>query len=128
MTTTVNKTLAGIIDNASPDNLPDALQQVKLGTLLTPQRRTITIASATTMAISPAALGPGTMSVRVVTGTATGARDVQDSGGTPTTTVATLSDDGATLTFEAAITVAVVDYLPRSASDITADFPQTGLG
>ncbi len=128
MTTTVNKTLASHLNSASPDNLPDVLRVVELGTILTPQKRDITIASGTVITLDPPSLNIGSTYVNVITGTATGVCTVADVTETPSATLVTLSDDGVTLTFEAVITVATVDYIPRSASDITADFPQTGNG
>lgn len=133
MTTTVNKTLAGILDEADPNKIADALRKVKLGILLTPQNRTITQSTSVDVVLDPPALGPASITARVTTGTAlAGVYRVTDSGGTEvdsaTLGVATLSDDGATLTFAAAVTGVVVDYIPRSESDITADFQQTGNG
>jgi hypothetical protein len=53
--------------------------------------------------------------LRVVTGTATGHRNVTDVGGTASATLATISDDGKTLVFEAAITAFTITYEPRGA-------------
>lgn len=131
MTTTANKTLAGVLDEADPNKGWDALRKVKLGTLLNPVKQTISQASAVTVALVPPALSM--TSVRVTGGTAlAGVYQVTDSGGTEvdsaTLGVATLSDDGATLTFAAAVTDLVVQYIPRPAADMTADFPQSGNG
>lgn len=131
MTVTANQTLAGALDEANPNKIADALQKVKLGSLLTPTTETISQASATTVALaSPALL---VSSIRVTGGTAlAGVYKVTDSGGTPvdsaTLGVATISDDGATLTFAAAVTDCVVQYIPRSNTDVTSDFPTTGVG
>jgi len=129
MTTTVDLNLAGVVDEADPNKISDALRLVKLGTLLTPQGRTITQPAAATVTLDPPAMGPASVSARVTAGAAAaGRRDISDSGDTPSATLATLSDDGATLTFEADVTDVVVDYLPRPAADMAGDFPQTGNG
>lgn len=133
MTTTENKTLAGILDEADPNSIADALRKVKLGQLLTPQTRAISQTSNVAVTLDPPAQGPASLTVRVTAGTAlAGVYRATDSGGTAvdsaTLGVATLSDDGATLTFAAAVTDVVVDYVPRSDSDILGDFQQTGNG
>ena len=131
MTTTSNQTLAGALDEANPNKVADALQKVKLGTMLTPNKQTISQASAVTVPLDPPALSIHTL--RVTGGTAiAGIYQVADTDATEvdsaTLGVATLSDDGATLTFAAAVTDLVVIYIPRSDSDLTADFPPTGVG
>jgi hypothetical protein len=131
MTVTANQTLAGALDEANPNKIADALQKVKLGSLLTPTTETISQASSVNVALgSPALLVSG---VRVTGGTAlAGVYKVTDSGGTEvdsaTLGVATISDDGTTLTFAAAVTDCVVQYIPRSNVDVTSDFPTTGIG
>jgi hypothetical protein len=45
-----------------------------------------------------------------------------DAGGTASATVALLSDDGKTLTFEGTVTDFVVEYIPRASTDMTSDF------
>jgi hypothetical protein len=131
MTVTANQTLAGALDQADPNKVADALRQVKLGTLLTPTKQTISQTSAVTVALTPPALVIHT--VRVTGGTAlAGIYQVADTDATEvdsaTLGVCTLSDDGATLTFAAAVTDLVVIYVPRSDADLTADFPTTGVG
>lgn len=131
MTTTVNKTLAGILDEADPNKISDALRKVKLGQLLSPVKQTISQADVVTVPLSPPALV--IHSVRVTGGTAlAGVYQVTDTDGTEvnsaTLGVCTLSDDGALLTFAAALTDLVVIYIPRSDADMTADFQQTGNG
>ena len=133
MTTTADKTLAGVVNDANPNNIADALAKVKLGTLLTPQTREIVQASSVDVILDPPALGPASVTARVTAGTAlAGVYRVTDAAGTAvdsaTLGVATLSADGATLTFDAAVTELVVDYIPRSAVDMTSDFNVTGLG
>ena len=128
MTVTVNETLGSTLDRADPNTISDAFHDVKMGTLLTPLQATITQASSATATLDPPALGPQHVYVRVTTGGATGVRTVVDAAETPSTTLATLSADGTTLTFEAAVTVFVLDYMPRSFTDLSTDFPTTGVG
>jgi len=111
-----NVTLQSELDDANPGTVADCLRQVKLGTMLTPLKfDTGVISSSTSIILSPPALLVGTC--RVVSGAAAaGARTMSDMGDTPTATVATLSDDGTTITFEAGVTEAVVEYIPRSAT------------
>jgi hypothetical protein len=67
-------------------------------------------------------------SVRVITGTATGMRVVADAGATPVAPgaanvgVCTISADGKTLTFEAAVTRVRVIYTPRPATALSSKF------
>jgi hypothetical protein len=78
----------------------------------------------------PATFLPAILSVtslRVTAGAAfAGSRIVVDSGGTPLAGdaggpgVAVLSDDGTTLTFEAAVTGFVIEYIPRPAVNMTS--------
>lgn len=133
MTTTADKTLADVVDDANPNNLADALRLVKMGQMMTPQKRAISQASDTDVILDPPALGPASVTARVTGGAAlAGVYRATDEGGTPvdsaTLGVATLSADGTTLTFAAALTDVVVDYIPRSDSDINGDFNETGLG
>jgi hypothetical protein len=74
-------------------------------------KKAIAQGSAATVPLSPPALAIN--SARVTGGAAAaGNRQVTDSGGTPSATVATISDDGATLTFEAGVTGVTVVYEP----------------
>lgn len=70
------------------------------------------------------------VTLRVTTGTlAAGPAVVTDEGGTPTAIgalavhVATLSDDGTTLTFQAAVTGFVLTYYPAPAVGLDTNFP-----
>ncbi len=137
-TATLNETVQRALDDANPNEVADALQKVNLGTVLTPLQRTFTgLVSQATQDLTAidatgeaaggdnpqrlAALSISTL--RVTAGTAAAAdRQVSDSGGTPSASVATLSDDGTTLTFEAALTAFVITYIPRAAVDMTEDF------
>jgi hypothetical protein len=68
--------------------------------------------------------------LRVTAGTFPGARIVTDVGGTPLSGdaagpgVATISDDGKTITFEAgaAVTAFIIEYVPRAATDPSTKF------
>lgn len=93
-------------------------------------QKTVTQASATTIKLDPPATSWGTTRVRVTAGAAAaGVRHVVDPNATPSATLATLSADGRTLTFEAGVTGAVVDYVPYPAPDLTLNLPPTtGIG
>jgi hypothetical protein len=77
---------------------------------------------------SPVALPPAlvvsTLRVTAVGSGATGPRTVTDAGGTPVAPsagiagVATISDDGKTLTFEGTVTGFIIEYVPRAAVDM----------
>lgn len=132
VTATTTPTLAGTLNNASPTDTPSVLQQMQLGTMLTPQVfDTGTIGASATVTLPLAALLVA--SARVVTsGTAgsVGSYLVSDAGATlstPTSAstqagVAKISADGKTLTFPNTITRAVVTYMPRSAVDLTGAY------
>lgn len=129
MTTTTNETIASALDKADPNKLADLLAKVKLGQLLTPQKRAISQSAAATVTLDPPALGIATTYANVTAGSAAaGVRSIADESESPAATLATLSDDGTTLTFEDTVTDVIVDYVPRSDTDITTDFPTTGLG
>lgn len=121
-TVTEELTLAKALSEANPNRLSNALHKVDLGQVFTPQKKTVSQAAAATITLSPPALS--VPMVRVTAGAAAaGPRIVTDAGGTPSATVCTLSDDGATLTFEGNVTGAVIGaYIPRSAADVTAKF------
>lgn len=145
MTVNVTTTLQTALDAARPGQTEDLLAKVKLGTLLTPLKRTFTgLTSSATQNLTAidgtgetvgannpkrlAALSVTTL--RVTAGTlAAGPAVVTDVGGTPTAIgagsvhVATLSDDGKTLVFQAAVTGFVIEYIPRSNTDMTAAQP-----
>lgn len=135
MTITQATTVQSTLSQANPQNFPDACRVGKLGRALSPVKVTFvglasatsfditTIASkaaATVVGISPA-LASGELlaaagsieTLRVTAGTATGVRAITDVGGTATATLATISDDGKTIVFEAAVTAFVMTYFPR---------------
>jgi hypothetical protein len=126
-TVTIPPTLQTKLDKAEPGNLADVLRQVKLGTMLTPRKKTLTaLAAAAAHNITDAAHGSlapilKITALRVTAGAATaGARIITDSAALAAATVAALSDDGTTLTFEDTVTAFVLEYIPRSAVDMTA--------
>lgn len=134
VTATVKETNKIALDQANPNKLADALAKVQLGTLLTPLKRVFTgltaalsfdlttidgtgevVGSSNPLRLAALMVGP----LRVTAGAATaGVRTVGDVDATPSATVATISDDGKTLTFEANVTAFVVEYIPRSAADM----------
>ena len=151
MTTTKAKTLAQVLEQANPNLVADALRKIDLARMLDPVKVTFAgLASAAAQNITTAAAraaatvdqglkdliaGEGlppilsVVALRVTAGTlAAGPAIVTDSGGTPTAIgtgsahVATLSDDGKTLTFQAAVTGFVLEYIPRSTADFGASF------
>ena len=135
VTTTAAQTINTVLDQADPDLLSDALRQVKLGTLLTPLKETITNATVNAaIVLTKPALAVITCRVSDVSGGAgaLGDRVVSDSSGTPSAphatgvpAIATLSADGTTITFEGTVKAAVVTYIPRSYTDITGAFKRT---
>ena len=139
MTTTQNNTLQAELEKANPNTLPDALKLAGVARQLAVIKATfaaLTAAAAvdiTTAASRAAATLVGVnlgttdvlppigdiVSLRVTAGAAAaGDRQISDAGGTPSATVATLSDDGKTLTFEANVTGFVLVYRPRSTNPL----------
>lgn len=116
-TATAAETMKVAMNSGDPAKMASVMQKARMGQMLESVDETITIASGTTINLltQSAALRSAMVvqSVRVVTGTATGVRTVADAGATPSTSVVTLSADGKTLTFEAAITVARVVWVPK---------------
>jgi len=141
VTTTKTETIQSALDDANPNKVADALQRVALGTLVTPLKRVFTGLTSlaaqdltaidgtgeTTGPTNPkrlALLAGGTL--RVTAGAAAaGARFLTDTGGTPSATVATISDDGKTVTFEAAVTAFVIEYIPRPHTVMSTKFAPT---
>ncbi len=148
MTTTIAPTIQLALDKANPNQVADLLRKIKLGTMLTPLKRTftgLTAAAAFDLTLidgtgeTPAnsnnvnrmaALLVGTLRV-TASGTAgsVGTYQVSDTGGTPLVPpggasaavgVATISDDGKTITFPNTITAFVIEYLPRAYTSLTS--------
>lgn len=153
MTTNKTNTLQRELDKSNPNTLADALRQVKPGHLLAPIKVVFAaLASAAAQDITTAAAkAAGTITgivldsgenlppigavrtLRVTTGTlAVGPAVVTDQGGTATAIgagsvhVALLSDDGKTLTFQAAVTGFVLEYYPRPFTDLQTIFSDQG--
>lgn len=143
MTTTKIETLQRALNDANPNEVADCLKRMKLGNILAPVKVTFTglTSSATQDITTAAAKAAGTItgvsldtgenlpavngihSLRVTAGAAAaGPRQVTDTGGTASATVAKISDDGKTITFEAAVTAFVITYLPRSFTDLSTSF------
>jgi len=146
MTTSKPQTVQSALTKANPNDLADALRKVNLGhsmavvkvtfaSLASAAAQDITTAAAKAAAtISGIALDTGEnlpaigqiCTLRVTAGAAAaGARTWTDVGGTPAATIATVSDDGATLTFEGTVTGFVLTYVPRAAVDLEDDFGTT---
>jgi hypothetical protein len=149
MTTTQTETTQRVLDKANPDNLPDALRKVEVGKMSAVVKATFTgltdvaAQDITTAAAKAAATIAGIdldtlenlppigqiLSLRTTAGTMAthGGHIVVDVGGTALVPqadspgVATISDDGATLTFQAGVTAFVIQYIPRSAVDVSTD-------
>ena len=127
--TIIPETLADVLTKADPNKLADALRQVNLGALLTPIKKTITLAAfGVDFPLVPPALIVKTFRVTDNTGgnAAVAPRYITDAGGTPAATIATLADDGSKITVEGTgALVAVVEYIPRSAVDPTTLFKRS---
>jgi hypothetical protein len=135
MTATATATLKSALDKANPNQLGDIFSKMKMGTMMTPLKRTFTgltsaalfdlttidAAGETTGVANPNRVAAQSIdTLRVTAGAAAaGHRDVTDVGGTPSATLATISDDGKTVTFEAGVTAFVITYSPRSTVAMT---------
>ena len=138
-------TLQEVLNKANLNQLPTVLQKMKLGNMFNPVKVVVGLTAAAAIDITTAAVRaastitglerdtgdnlPAILSVTAlrVTGVgtgATGARIVTDAGGTAGAPgangpgIALLSDDGATLTFEGTVTGFVLEYIPRSYTDL----------
>ena len=129
MTTTKVNSIKEVANSGNLNQLADVAQKVKLGQMLQPQKLTFTgLVAAAAHNLSDAAHGAlpaigDVLTLRVTAGAAAaGDRMVTDAGGTASATVAKLSDDGTTLTFEANVTGFVITYTPRAAVDVASKF------
>jgi hypothetical protein len=148
VTATETNTGQDVLDRADPNELADILRKIKLGQMLNPVKVSFTGLSATAakiiaqlkagstgvtvnqgLQIGAADPLPSILSVvavRVAGGSAAaGVRMIGDAGATASSTVARLSDDGTTLTFEDTVTAMVLEYIPRPATDLNAKFERT---
>jgi hypothetical protein len=121
-TTTKTSTIKDVANSGNLNELAEVAQKVGLGTMLDTVKLTKTgLTSAIAHDITDAAHGSNPAAsivgaLRVTAGAAAaGLRQIGDAGATPSATVATLSDDGKTLTFEAAVTGFVMVYQPMAA-------------
>lgn len=142
-TTTKTETIQAALNQANLNELPECLKRVKLGNVLGPAKVTFTglTSSATQDITTTAAKAAGVISgldldvgenlpaingvysVRVTAGAAAaGPRQMTDAGGTASATVAKISDDGKTITFEAAVTAFVLSYVPRSSTALSSAY------
>ena len=146
-TTTREETVQSTLNKSDLTDTADLLAHVDAGYALSVVEATVvgavsaaaqditsedTLTNATVVGISPAlSVADGARlpaaglvsSLRVTAGAAAaGIRQIGDAAATPSATLATLSTDGTTLTFEAAVTGYVLVYQPR-AKGITDSFP-----
>jgi hypothetical protein len=145
MTTTASETLQTILNKGDPALVGTAAAKMKLGTMMTPLKRTFTgLAAAAAFDLTAidgtgetggssnanrlAVLAPKTLRV-TASGTANsvGSYATTDASGatvSPTAGanvgLALLSDDGKTVTFPTTVTAFIIEYVPRSAIDMTA--------
>lgn len=151
MTTTKNRSYQAELNSANPNTLADVLRAMLAGLCLSPIKVEISLAAGSTAPVitSTSVFGkilsskgldlngggaggipltklPAIGSVntlRVVSGSASaGPRYVTDAGGSASTTVALLSDDGTTLTFENTVIDFVLEYYPAPAVTMTDTF------
>lgn len=150
-TTTEKNEVRDELNRAHPNTIADVLRKMRVGTMLDPMKVTVAgLAAAAAVDITAAATRaaatvnsgqvptgenlPAVLDVRTLrvtgVGTATaGPRVVTDVDGTAVAPdgggragVALISNDGKTLTFEGTVTGFVIEYIPRSYTDLTADF------
>lgn len=128
-TATKVNTIKEVANSGNLNQLANVMAKAQLGNMLQPVKLTKTgLTAAASFDITSAALGSNPaigsiQTLRVTAGAAAaGHRNVTDAGGTPAATLATISDDGKTLTFEANVTGFVLTYTPRSAIDTGTKF------
>lgn len=147
MTTTKASTVQQALSQANLNTLADALKLVDLGKMFPVIKVTVSgLAATATVDLTSAAVKAAAtisginalvdgeylpaagsiLSLRVTAGAAAaGERMISDVGGTASATVATLSDDGTTLVFEANVTGFVLVYSARPAVAVTDLFETT---
>lgn len=123
VTATRAQSMKEVVNQGDPAKVVSSLQKAKFGDMMELVDETITIPSGTTLNLLTASAAKRKaltlQSVRVVTGTATGLRQIGDAGATPSATVVAYNPATGILTFEAAITVARVVWVP--AADVDPD-------
>lgn len=146
MTTTKETSVQDVINQGNLNDIAEALRLMKAGYALSPIKAIFSgLGSSTTVDITTAASLAACVShvgivldtdvqptlppighvkaLRPTTGSAgLLARYMGDAGAAASTTVALLSDDGKTLTFEAAVTGFYLEYYPAPAVDMTSTF------
>lgn len=149
-TSTTPRTLKVVADEANPETISDVLHQLKLGTTLSVLKRAFTGLTAAAAFDLTAIDGTGETAgagnanrlpaniVRTLRVTASGTANsvgsyiVSDAAGTPTSPtastvvgIATISDDGKTITFPTTVTAFVIEYMPLtvSAATMALNFP-----
>jgi len=136
VTTTKKRSVRDALNSGNPADIATAMERMQSGNMAAVVKVTttgLTSASAfdiTTAAVKAAATVAGltlavgenlpaagmVQSVRVTAGAAAaGLRQIGDAAATASATVAKLSDDGKTLTFEAGVTAFILVYIPRAA-------------
>lgn len=151
-TNTKPRTLQVVLDEANPNEIADGLAQLDLGTIFTVLKRTFTGLTAAaafdltlidgtgeTVGVANVNRRPANLvrSLRVTasgTAASVGSYVTTDAAGTPTSPatstvagLATISDDGKTITFPTTVTAFVVEYMPLtvSAASMALAFPNT---
>lgn len=152
MTTTKTETIQEVLETANLNQLADGLKKIDFAKMLATVKAAMTgLAAAaafdiTTAAVKAAAIVGGivlesgenlppigaVVSLRVTasgTANSVGTYAVGDAGSTPVSPtaganvgLATLSDDGKTLTFPTTVTAFVLQYQPRAAAALTTKF------
>lgn len=127
-----SQSIKTVANSGNLNQLGEVAQKVELGTMMQVQQATFTgLTAAAAHNLSDAAHGAlpavgAMLSLRVTAGAAAaGGRLVLDAAGTPSATEATISADGKTVTFEANVTGFVIQYMPRAAVSMTADFARS---
>lgn len=120
-------TLADALTASNANNLPDALRKVDLGRFFAPIKSSVDQTAATTITLDPPAMCPAVVSCRVTAGAAAaGAYLCTDEAATPVDgSTCALSDDGATLTFAANVTEAVISYIAAPANPLSEPYAFT---
>lgn len=142
-TTTRTETLQRVLDQGNPNTMGDVARLQKAGHMACVIKATVTGATSTTIQVITDLVGVANVTVagidlddgeplpaiqlvsscRVTAGSASATlRQVADSGASATTSNVLLSDDGTTLTFEAAVTGFILVYTARSYTDMTDEF------
>lgn len=142
-TTTRTETLQRVADQGNLNTMGDVARLQKAGHMACVIKATVTGATSTTIQVITDLIGVANVTVagidlddgealpaiqlisscRVTAGSASATlRQVADSGASATTSNVLLSDDGTTLTFEAAVTGFILVYTARSFTDMTDEF------